>query len=145
MRGPAKKFLEAKFPWIALFVLGASGVSSQGFAQQPTDDPTSLEAEEASADQPIAIELAQGIDLLNDQIAKQEELLNTAQSDRERQLIHNHIRLLQKERRTLESLLHKLVGPNVDVLEAAREQQRELQYERTQKQLEREERFPPSP
>lgn len=66
------------------------------------------------ANQPIAVELAQGIDLLDDQITQQQELLKTATSEREQELIRNHIRLLQKERRTFESLLHKLVGPDFE-------------------------------
>lgn len=90
--------------------------------------------------QPIAIELAQGIDLLNDQIAAQEELLKTAQTDREKQLIRNHIRSLQKERRSLESLLLKLVGPDIDVLSASREHQAELRQERDYKTLEKDDR-----
>lgn len=122
-------------------------LAPQGFAQDQAEDEMleSLAAaggEASSSDQPIAIEMAQGVELLNGQISQQQELLKTAQTDRERQLIQNHIRMLQKERRSLESLLHKLVGPYVDVLEAAREQKREHEYERTQKQLERDERFP---
>lgn len=106
----------------------------RGLAQEPAE-------EESSSNQPIAIEMAQGVELLNGQVSQQQELLKTAQTDRERQLIQNHIRMLQKERRSLESLLHKLVGPDVDLLEAAREQKQEQEYERTQKQLERSERF----
>jgi hypothetical protein len=95
-----------------------------------------------SSDQPIALELAQGIQLLSDQIAQQQQLLDSAQTDREKQLIRNHLRSLQKERRSLESLLHKLVGPNVDVLEAAREQQAETHSQRYEKTLEKEGRQP---
>jgi hypothetical protein len=98
--------------------------------------------EEDASNQPIAVELAQGIDLLNQQITSQQELLKTAQTEREQQLIKNHIRLLQKERRSLESLLNKLVGPGVDILEAAREAQTERQSERDLKTLEKEERIP---
>ena len=130
-----------------LVVLTVSALVPQGLAQEQAEDETleSLSAaggEESSSDQPIAIEMAQGVELLNGQLSQQQELLKTAQTDRERQLIQNHIRMLQKERRSLESLLHKLVGPDVDVLEAAREQKREQEYERSQKQLERSERFP---
>jgi hypothetical protein len=130
-----------------LAVLTVSALVPQGLTQEPAEDETleSLSAaggEESSSDQPIAIEMAQGVELLNDQISQQQELLKTAQTDRERQLIQNHIRMLQKERRSLESLLHKLVGPNVDVLEQTREQKQEQEDERTQKQLERSERFP---
>jgi hypothetical protein len=128
---------------VGLLALWPSVVPGQEDVDEFQREEPSLETEEAGADQPIAIELAQGIELLNTQIAQQQELLKTAQTEREKQLIHNHIRLLQKERRSLESLLHKLVGPNVDVLEAAKEQRRELQDEREQKQLERDERFPP--
>ena len=128
-------------------VLTLGVLTPWGLAQEPTEDETleSLSAAgggERSSDQPIAIEMAQGVELLNEQITQQQELLKTAQTDRERQLIQNHIRMLQKERRSLESLLHKLVGPNVDVLEQAREHKQEQEDERTQKQLERSERFP---
>jgi hypothetical protein len=95
-----------------------------------------------SSDQPIALELAQGIQLLSDQIVQQQQLLESAQTDREQLLIRNHIRSLQKERRSLESLLHKLVGPNLDVLEAAREQQSEERAKRYEKTLERDDRKP---
>lgn len=98
--------------------------------------------EEDASNQPIVIELAQGIDLLNQQITSQQELLKTAQTEREQQLIRNHIRLLQKERRSLESLLNKLVGPGIDILEAAREAKDYRQSERDEKTLEKEERFP---
>ena len=132
--------------WGVVLTLGV--LTPGGLAQEPTEEDETLESlsagggEERSSDQPIAIEMAQGIDLLNEQTTQQRELLKTAQTDRERQLIQNHIRMLQKERRSLESLLHKLVGPNVDVLEQAREQKQEQEDERTQKQLERSERFP---
>jgi len=101
------------------------------------------EGEAGGSDQPIAVELAQGIDLLNDQIASQDELLKTAQTDREKQLIRNHIRSLQKERRSLESLLLKLVGPNIDIRQAAREHQAELRQERDYKTLEKDDRQTP--
>lgn len=101
--------------------------------------------DELSSEQPIAVELAQGIDLLNEQIDTQQGLLKTAQTERERQLIHSHIRLLQKERRSLQGLLHKLVGPGFDIREAAGEQQSELRAERSEKILEQDERSSPSP
>jgi len=94
------------------------------------------------SDQPIVIELAQGIDLLTQQITSQQELLKTAQTEREQQLIRNHIRLLQKERRSLEGLLDKLVGPDIDILEAAREQQAEYRSQQDEKRLETEDRLP---
>lgn len=98
------------------------------------------EGEASTSEQPIAVELAQGIDLLNDQITSQEELLKTAQTDREKQLIRNHIRSLQKERRSLESLLLKLIGPNIDIRQAAREHQADLRQERDYKTLEKDDR-----
>jgi hypothetical protein len=58
-------------------------------------------------------------------------------------MIQNHIRMLQKERRSLEGLLHKLIGPDVDILDAAREQQAEQRAEQAQKILD--ERTPNSP
>jgi hypothetical protein len=133
--------------WFGVALLSVTLVSFSGFAQDEGDDDAlealaESEGLETSSDQPIAIEMAQGIDLLNEQVAQQQELLKTAQTDRERQLIQNHIRMLQKERRSLESLLHKLVGPNVDLREAAKEQRRDQEDERTQKQLERSERLP---
>jgi len=133
----------AMFVIVSLLIGGANTVLGQELEEEAQPEQPSAQMEESAADQPIVLEVAHGLDLLNDQIAQQQELLKTAQTERERQLIHNHIRLLQKERRSLESLLHKLIGPRLDVLEAAREQRRELEYERIQKQLEREERFPP--
>lgn len=113
---------------------------------QEDDELDALTAQELgdveASNQPIVIELAQGIDLLNQQITSQQELLKSAQTEREQQLIRNHIRLLQKERRSLESLLNKLVGPGIDILEAAREAQSERQSERDLKTLEKEERIP---
>jgi hypothetical protein len=104
-------------------------------------DETEATEDAQPSDLPIAVELAQGIDLLNDQIAKQQELLKTAKSEREHELIRSHIRLLQKERRSLESLLHKLVGPNFEIRETAQEQKSEQRAEQEQKTLERDERF----
>ncbi len=132
--------------WVVM-ALTLGVLTPRGLAQEQTKDETLESLSEAggeasSSDQPIAIEMAQGVELLNGQLSQQQELLKTAQTDRERQLIQNHIRMLQKERRSLESLLHKLVGPDVDVLEQTREQKQEREYERTQKQLERSERFP---
>lgn len=124
-------------------LLSVALFSSGGLAQDEGEEELLAESEgDAAGDQPIAVEMVQGIDLLTERIAQQQELLKTAQTDRERQLIQNHIRMLHKERRSLESLLHKLIGPNVDLREAAKEQRRDLEYERTQKQLERDERFP---
>lgn len=101
-----------------------------------TPSPAFTQDEDAieDADQPIAMELAQGIDLLNDQIAQQQDLLKTAKSEREQELIRNHIRLLQKERRTFESLLHKLVGPDFEEFHHPASQ-----VERQQEQRERNE------
>ena len=112
-------------------------------AQEPDfEEDSGLVADVPEEEQPIAVELAQGIDLLNEQITTQQALLKNAQTERERQLIQNHIRSLQKERRSLESLLHKLVGPNVDVLESVREHQAEERSERSEKILEQDQRFP---
>jgi hypothetical protein len=111
-------------------------------AEEPELDGSATQDDESGSEQPIAVELAQGIDLLNTQIATQQQLLKAAQTERERQLIHNHIRLLQKERRSLEGLLHRLVGPDFDVLEATREQQSDHRAERYEKTLEKDERFP---
>lgn len=124
----------------AVLVLVLSAPGAPGFAQDE-EALSSTEESQPSSDEPIAIEMVRGIDLLNDQIAQQQELLKTAQTERERQLIQNHIRMLQKERRSLESLLHKLVGPNFEALQAAREEQAEHRAERYEKTLERDERF----
>lgn len=67
--------------------------------------PDSTEPPAAPDNQPIAAELSQGIELLDTQIARQQELLDAAQTMREKQLIRDHIRSLEKERRSLESLL----------------------------------------
>jgi len=126
---------------LALLGFGAiAALAAPPFAA--TEDFSEFEEDSGieSSDQPIALELAQGIQLLADQIAQQQQLLDSAQTDREKQLIRNHIRSLQKERRSLESLLHKLVGPNVDVLEASREQQAERASQRYEKTLEKDDR-----
>ena len=94
--------------WGAEALLLLALLTTRVAVAQPNDEALT------DADQPIAVELAQGMDLLNDQIAQQQELLKTAKSEREQELIRNHIRLLQKERRTFESLLHKLVGPHFE-------------------------------
>ena len=115
--------------WLLSGLVFASSLAAWGAADSstPADEVPSTEAAEydPEAEQPIAIELAQGVELLNQQIADQDALLKTAQTEREQQLIRNHIRLLQKERRSLESLLHKLVGPDIDLLEDRRERYRE--------------------
>lgn len=123
-----------------------------GFAEEPASIPTADDttdaaalddsltaAEDDAADtetQPIAVELADGIRLLNEQIADQQQLLKTAQSEREQQLIRDHMRLLQKERRSLQSLLHKLVGPSMEALQDAIEERAERRAEEKLKILE---------
>ncbi len=112
------------------------GASAPDAELSDADADALLDDETSGDDQPIVMELAHGVDLLNEQIETQQQLLKTAQTAREQQLIQNHIRLLQKERRSLQSLLHKLVGPGFDVREAAREQQSEHRAERESKRLE---------
>lgn len=133
-------------PWGLVGPLGlvllALGVWATPGLAQDEEDLSASGGELSNDDRPIAVELAQGIDLLNDQITQQQNLLKTAQSEREQELIRNHIRLLQKERRTLESLLNKLVGPGFEAKESAQEQQAEKQAERYEKTLEKDERFP---
>lgn len=131
---PTEKIVAA-----SLLALSLTALASRGFAQEEL--PLFDEEEVSSVDQPIAVELAQGIDLLNDQITQQEELLKTANSEREQELIRNHVRLLQKERRTLQSLLNKLVGPGFEIEQSAREKQAEERAERQEKALEKDERF----
>lgn len=111
---------------IALCATAALAQESQQEGETPELAPEA--GVETVADQPIAVELAQGIHLLNEQIAQQQDLLKNARTDREQDLIRNHLRMLQKERRTLESLLHRLVGPDFTVEERF-ERQRE-QWER---------------
>lgn len=111
---------------IALCATAALAQESQQEGETPELAPEA--GVETGADQPIAVELAQGIHLLNEQIAQQHDLLKNAKTDREQDLIRNHLRMLQKERRTLESLLHRLVGPDFTVEERF-ERQRE-QWER---------------
>ena len=113
-------------------------------AQQDTPDPDEAArsvASEDSEDLPgfpsIAEELAKGIDLLDQEIAKQQQELPNAQGDRERQLIQDHVTFLKEERQSLSRLLNMLVGPHFDAREAARESQQEREYEREQKTLER--------
>lgn len=122
-------FMRLVLSWLlsCLVLIPSLAVGATEGASTPAEEAGPADAAEydPEAEQPIAIELAQGIELLNKQIADQEALLKTAQTEREQQLIRNHIRLLQKERRSLESLLHKLVGPEIDLLENQRERYRE--------------------
>lgn len=98
--------------WCAIALAGRPRVP---YAEEPAassgrvEEPAAAPADEG--DQPVLVELTQGIELLNDQMKMQEELLKSAQTEREQQLIRNHIRALQKERRSLESLRLKLAGP----------------------------------
>ena len=122
---------------LGVFVIEIALCATAALAQesQQEGEPLELTSEadvETGADQPIAVELAQGIHLLNEQIAQQQDLLKHAKTDREQELIRNHVRMLQKERRTFESLLHRLVGPDFELPEAAEER-----LERQQEQWER--------
>lgn len=127
--------------WLATGFLTLALVAPRVGIVQAEESPLNVDEDTLpDSNQPIAVELAQGIDLLNDQITQQQHLLKTAQSEREQELIRNHVRLLQKERRTLESLLHKLVGPNFDARQAAQEQQSEHRAEQHEKTLEKDER-----
>lgn len=96
----------------------------------------SEELPEAAGMRPIVDELADGIVLIETQIANTEQSLRTAQTDRERQLIREHLQYLQDERQTLNKLLNQLVGPHFDARAAAKEQQAEHETERTEKLLE---------
>jgi hypothetical protein len=120
--------------------MGVSSAPVSAQEEEAEDLPITVPETESPSDQPIAVELAGGIDLLNDQIAQQQTLLATASSEREQELIRNHIRLLEKERRTLKSLLNKLVGPNFDARQAAQEQQAEHRAEQYERTLEKDER-----
>lgn len=119
--------------YLVLAALLLSGPAIPGHAQEPdpgvpTDTgPGEPPAEDSLiSEEPIVTELAQGLRLLDEQIATQEGLLHTAQTDRERRLIENHIRLLQKERRSFQSLLYKLVGPDFETMaQEAQEEHRE--------------------
>ena len=118
---------------LGVFVIEIALCATAALAQesQQEGEPLELTSEadvETGADQPIAVELAQGIHLLNEQIAQQQDLLKHAKTDREQELIRNHVRMLQKERRTFESLLHRLVGPDFELKEAA-EERLERQHE----------------
>ncbi len=108
------------------------------------EDLSLEDAEEEAGDGSFSIaeELEKGVDLLDQEIAKQEQQRGEVQTDRERQLLQEHLAFLNNERKSLLRLLNLLVGPRFNSREAAREHQRELQYERTQKQLDRDERFP---
>ena len=122
-------------------VTGPLGHRATGWAEEP---PGALDAtpapehgeESAEEDAPIAVELAQGMKLLDRQISDQEVLLTNAQTDRERQLIRNHIRMLQKERRSLQSLMDKLVGPDFELMTNAREEEQERRAEQHEKAAE---------
>ena len=106
-------------------------------------DPTADEenGERDQSHRSVAEELGEGIDLLQGEIVKQQQMLKAAQTERERQLIHDHVAFLQQEQRSLTQLLNMLVGPKFDAREAAGEQRQGYEDERASKQLERDERF----
>ena len=120
---------------VGLLCHGASALHAEEAVRAPADLP-----EEHASQRSIADELAEGVVLLTRELAKQQQNLQAAQTDRERQLIQDHIAFLTKQRRSLTDLLDLLVGPHFDTREAAREQRQELQYERTQRQLEQDSR-----
>ena len=123
------------------FVSASLPVSAAGPQDTPDEAANAVSSYEdtedlAAASPSIAEELAKGLDLLDQEIAKQQQGLPNAQSDRERQLIQDHVTFLKGERQTLSRLLNTLVGPHFDAREAASESRQEREYEREQKILE---------
>lgn len=116
---------------------GTAIVHAQETPQGSTSD---LLEEDHHATRSIVDELANGVALLTQAIAKEQQNLQSAQTDRERQLIQDHLTFLNDQQHSLTELLDLLVGPHFDTRQAAREQRQDLQYERTQQQLERDER-----
>ena len=90
---------------------------------------------------PFAVQVEKTLALLDAQIARQHELLQAAQTDRERQLIDEHLRFLEEEHRSIEELLEQLIGSRVEAREAAQEQQAEYRAEQSEKILEKKERL----
>ena len=105
---------------------------AQDAAPQSTVGVESLEGQE-----PILEQLAKGLQLIQRQVAEQQQQLKAATTDRERQLIRDHLSFLRKEQRVLEDIVEQLAGPQFDARSAAQEQHDEQQYERQQKILER--------
>lgn len=96
--------------WAAAgLALGLALLLSRSLPAGAEDQPAS--ALRGDGQRQVVAELAEGIALLKDQIRAQEELLTRAQTAREQQLIRHHIRALQKERRSFESLMLRLGGP----------------------------------
>ena len=120
---------------LALFWGMHSPVASAAAGKQVSEDEEMVAGGDAETSSVIE-ELEKGIELLVDQIAKTERQLATAKAKRERQFIHEQLQFLRNERRSLEHMHHLLVGPRVDVREAAREQQSEIRSERYEKTLE---------
>ena len=137
----------ARLTGLGAFVIEVALCATAALAQEGQQEGEALQLTleagvETGADQPIAVELAQGIHLLHEQITQQHDLLKHAKTDREQELIRNHIRMLQKERRTFESLLHRLVGPDFElpeVTEERLERQREQRERRGEATLDRQE------
>ena len=126
--------------WAGVFLLTLAPCA-RALAQESDealDESTAspADAEEIRQGPAIAEELAKGIALLDTELQAQQQALHTAQTDRERELARRQLGVLKDEQRLLTHLLTLLVGPTFDMREAAREQQSELQDERTQKRLE---------
>jgi len=84
----------------------------------------------------VTTELETALRRLKMQIAQQRQRLNMAQTDHERLLLQDFIRMLQEERRTLEELFAQITGKNADVIESAQEQQSEHRAAQSENVLE---------
>ncbi len=73
----------------------------------------------------MTTELDTALRRLKMQIAQQRQRLNMAQTDHERLLLQDFIRMLQEDQHTLEELFAQITGKNADVIESAQEQQSE--------------------
>jgi hypothetical protein len=135
----AYSFMEGKQPMRRLMVMLGVVIlaGSAGAVHAVAAEEVLVESE-----RPIALELAESIDTLTDEITAQATLLATTQTDRERELIRNHLRFLQDERDAMEDLLVRLVGEDFHTFEDAMEQQERHAADREERVLEQDERFP---
>ncbi len=140
----AYPLMEGKQPMWRLMVMVSVAMlaGSAGAVHALAAEDAMEEMEEESEERPIALELAESIETLTDEITAQAALLAATQTDRERELIRNHLRFLQEERDAMEDLLVRLVGEDFMMFEDALEQQDRHAADREERVLERDDRFP---
>jgi len=91
---------------------------------------------------PVSVLLRDGLALVRQQLAEQQQQLATARTEVERQAIAHHLDSLRQQQALLEELHDQLIGPSQELREAAREQQSEHRAQRHENILEQDQRFP---